>query len=399
MSLRVGVAFASWLAVAEAGKRFHGHKVSHDKNAPFEHIVSQRPHEDPIFMAGLPDSLDWRHMGGVDYMASVKNQHEPGPTYCGACWAFATTGHLNARFNIARGNAWPRMELAVQLLVSCGPAMPNGCGGSDPDMALKYIHEYGLPHESCHTYQGKNLACDAYNMCQDCMSGYDPVCWARPKFPLFKVKEYGTIRPDGDISAADPVERKAAIDGMVLKMKAEIAKRGPMVCQIACPDPAGGDKVKVPFRTQYSRDTYGDVRGYMDDYTPFFNMVGPDFEPFILNSTFGCPSGDWDSCVDHDIVVAGWGRENGVPYWIIQNSWGEWWGEGGYVRVIMGSNNLGIESACFWGVPDMDGFEEDKHGLQKFPVGTAESFQKRFEEYQEMTKPKTVYEKVTTLFS
>jgi cathepsin B len=49
----------------------------------------------------------------------------------------------------------------------------------------------------------------------------------------------------------------------------------------------------------------------------------------------------------HAVTLVGFGVEGGVPYWLIQNSWGPNWGMNGFAKIRRGTNECNIEAYGF----------------------------------------------------
>ncbi|KAJ8921570.1 hypothetical protein NQ315_010475 [Exocentrus adspersus] len=62
----------------------------------------------------------------------------------------------------------------------------------------------------------------------------------------------------------------------------------------------------------------------------FQNYAGGVFETSECSSTE----------LNHGVLIAGYGTENGKDYWLIKNSWASWWGDNGYVKMARNRNNL-----------------------------------------------------------
>lgn len=239
--------------------------------------------------ADLPTNFWWGNVNGTDFLTYQRNQHIP--VYCGSCWAFSSTSALSDRIKIRRKAQWPDVILSPQVLISCEEP-DEGCHGGDARTAYEWIHNNNITDETCSPYQAyghdNGVGCSSMIKCKNCFP--QKGCWAQERAKIYSVDEFGDVVGEQN-------------------MMNEIFQRGPITCAIAV----------TAELVNYTGGIFNDKSGRVD--------------------------------LDHDISVTGWGEENGTKYWVVRNSWGSYWGEGGNFRLIRGIDNLGIESTCSWATP------------------------------------------------
>lgn len=275
-------------------------------------VAGTRP-EDNMQNLALPTNFTWCDNNGVNYCTKSRNQHIP--QYCGSCWAHGAASALSDRIKIARKAMGSDIELSVQHILNCGDV--GSCHGGSvvgPYSWMKKIsaktgtgiaYETGNPYLACSSESKEGFCgnadwtCTDMNVARTCSTFSDSggKCKGLKYYPNATVAEYGQILFSPD------------------KMAAEIYARGPISCGI--------------------------------DASPILDYTGGVVKKKGLSQ-------------DHVISVVGWGNDpTDGEYWIVRNSWGEFWGNMGYVYVQKGTNALRLEETCAWAT--LAGFTEHNY--------------------------------------
>nr|XP_018901475.1 PREDICTED: cathepsin B-like [Bemisia tabaci] len=230
---------------------------------------------------------------------------------CGSCWAIAVTQAFTDRWCIITKGKH-QMRLSTSNLLSCCYFCGFGCGGGFPGMAWLYVQRHGLPSGgNYNTTEG----CQPYSIPSPCKYQGDD----SPYQPCTPVKE------------TPPCESRCTNSKYSKRLDKDYRY--------------GHDMYVVPDdEKSIMREilAYGPVStafGVMDDFPSYKSGV---YEPSASAKFLG----------GHAVKVLGWGVENKVPYWLVMNSWNEYWGDHGLIKIKRNSPRVKLEVACLAAVPN-----------------------------------------------
>jgi len=75
---------------------------------------------------------------------------------------------------------------------------------------------------------------------------------------------------------------------------------------------------------------------------PVSIAIEADKSPFQLYSGGVLDNEACGNQLDHGVLLVGYGTDAGKEYWKIKNSWGQTWGEEGYIRFVRGQDQCGL---------------------------------------------------------
>jgi len=232
---------------------------------------------------------------------------------------------LADRIKIARKARGDDINLSIQYILNCGTEDAGSCHGGYHTQTWEFIQKTGfVPYDTCMPYVAcskestdgicphVDTQCSATTTCKTCdtFAGMGGKCVEIDIFPNATVAEYGMIATE---DASDPNY------DVVKAIQSEIMVRGPVAATV-------------------------------------------NAEPLVAYQGGVYTDESESQQTNHIISIVGWGQfddsdstdgsdSNMQTYWIIRNSWGQYWGELGYVRIKAGNNILGIEGEVAWATP------------------------------------------------
>jgi len=271
----------------------------------------------PPWPISSPESLPPKK----DYLQlhSLQRIHSQGG--CGSCWAIAASTVLQAHVELHNSGASPR-TFSAQHLVSCVPnprecGGQGGCRGATIELALDWVLKHGCAEEHEVPYVAETGQCGNPSGGQTAsMQGGDS----------------SLVQPSSSSSSS----ASAAVGGAGAAFGMRAWERLP-------------------------ENRYEPLLKAVVEYGPVGVSVAATGWSIYSNGIFdSCPL---DAIVDHAVVLVGYGvTDKPQGYWLIQNSWGSHWGEGGRIRLLRRDNDeaiCGVDtkpelgSGCKGGLPQV----------------------------------------------
>jgi len=249
-------------------------------------------HPDDIPDSALPKNWDWRNISGVSYMSPVKSQGK-----CGSCFILGSLNTIESRVRIATKNAI-QPYLSSQQILSCS-SYSEGCTGGEAITVGKFGMDFNYINNDCFPYTQQESKCK-----------YE--CWGDKSMRI------------GAVFAAYVGDYKESLEMTEKNMMKEIRARGPITVGIIS-----------PIMLRYYKSG---IIACNTILLPSANLSETETETFRRIKEGFRP-------VEHLVVIAGWGEtDKGEKYWIMQNTWGEKYGDNGYFLLKRGANECAIET-------------------------------------------------------
>ena len=306
----------------------------------------------------VPQEFTWTNVVDHKYYPKIKGnfsnpiQNQHSPIYCGCCWIINSLDVYASNINIYNRNhdyAKPAVQFSTQEVLNWFVKHKSKTcvtGGSPYEIGM-YLLTFNVNYESNNTF-----------LANDKISNYDRTYFGTPHRCDKWGKNVKTSHIDQNMhNIHNSLGRECVVDR-----------------------PYDNNKAKG-FLYVYTYDEMV-VKQLIYLNGAITTCVASDY---LLPYTSGIVGyntvkGIKDKKTDHLISIVGWGEERdskgrSVKYWIAKNSWGQYWGEDGYFRIIMNNNYLGIETVlmqfCFY---DKNFKFKDLFTLVKKPVPHSKYF-------------------------